>query len=60
MGVFLAIPAVADAVKAFARENNVVFWLIVVSPASVMALFTTVLAAKILWTASEPIDDYRD
>ena len=33
---------------------------LVLVPASVMAIIATVLAARILWNASEPADDQRD
>ena len=60
LAVFLAIPAITNAVKVLVQENNALFWLMVLLPALAMAIITTVLAAKILWSASEPVDDYQE
>ncbi len=60
VAVLLAVPAVIHAVKALVQENNAIFWMMALLPASAIASSTTVLAARILWRASEPTDDYQD
>ncbi len=60
VAVFLAVPAVNDALKLAIREGGAAFKLLVLLPASVMAIVTTVLATRILWNASEPQNSNRD
>ena len=58
--VFLAVPAVNDALKLAIREGGATFKLLVLLPAFVMAVVTTILAARILWSASEPQNSNLD
>ncbi|MCE2499386.1 MAG: hypothetical protein J4G13_00805 [Dehalococcoidia bacterium] len=58
--VLLAVPAINDALKRAFNEGGIAFKLLVLAPALAMALVTTVLAARILWNASEAQGSSRD
>lgn len=60
MGVTAAAFYVTDAFGILFRETNTSIQLIVLVPASMLAIITTFFAAKILWSASDPEDNQRD
>ena len=60
MGVTAAVFYVTDVFGILFRETNTTLQLIVLAPASVLAIVTTFFAAKILWSASDPTDNQRD
>ena len=57
MGVTAAAFYVTDVFGILFRETNTNLQLIVLVPASALAIITTFFAAKILWSASDPADD---
>ena len=60
MGVTAAAFYATDVFGILFRETNTNLQLIVLVPASVLAIITTFFAAKILWSASDPADNQRD
>ena len=57
MGVTGTAFYVTDVFGILFRETNTNLQLIVLVPASVLAIITTFFAAKILWSASDPADN---
>ena len=64
IGLAIGLTAVAiyftDALGVLFGETSAVLQVLVLVPASVLAIITTVLAVRILWSASEPVDDQGD
>lgn len=60
MGVTAAAFYLTDVFGILFRETNTNLQLIVLVPASILAIITTVLVAKILWRASDPADNHSD
>ena len=60
MGVTAAAFYVTDVFGILFRETHTDLQVIVLVPASVLAIITTFFAAKILWSASDPADNQRD
>ena len=60
MGVTAAAFYVTDAFGILFRETSTNLQLIVLVPASMLAIITTFFAIKILWSASDPADNERD
>ncbi len=60
MGVTAVAFYVTDVFGILFRETNTNLQLIVLVPASVLAVITTFFAAKILWSASDPADNQSD
>lgn len=59
MGVTAAAFYVTDAFGILFRETSANLQLIVLVPASMLAIITTFFATKILWSASDPADNER-
>ena len=61
IGLAIGLTAVAfyltDALGILFGATSTALQVLVLVPASVLAIITTVLAARILWNASEPADD---
>ena len=60
MGVTAAVFYVTDVFGILFSETNTNLQVIVLVPASMLAIITTFLAAKILWSASDPTDNQSD
>ena len=60
VAVFLAVPQVNDALRLALTDGGAAFRWLVILPASLMAVVTTVLVAKILWSASAPSPAHSD
>ena len=60
MGVTATAFYVTDVFGILFRETSANIQLFVLVPASVLAIITTFLAAKILWSASDPAEIRRD
>ena len=60
MGVTATAFYLTDVLGILFRETNTGLQLIVIVPASMLAIITTFFGAKILWSASDPADNQRD
>ena len=60
MGVTAAAFYVTDAFGILFRETSTILQLIVLVPASMLAIITTYFAVKILWSASDPMGNEHD
>ena len=59
-GVFWGIPVVNDSLRLALRTGGATFVWLVIVPASLLALVSTVLAIRILWRASDPSSLQQD
>lgn len=60
MGVTAAAFYATDVLGIIFRETSDILRLIVLVPASMLAIITTYFAVKILWRASDPVGNERD
>ena len=60
LAVMLGIPAIHNALRSALHDGGATFVWLVLVPASLMALVSTVLAARALWRASDTLVNPQD